>query len=128
MATPTTVAPIAGSATPYSIKLRLIGTGVPGLLSITGFRVALAQGPLRDVLLGAAPADLDHFNVDGVRGSEIRIYDAASAAADAPEPRAGAYSIAWVANADPAVAGLAVTLISLDARVIEIRLNHKTQA
>jgi len=124
----TTITPIAGSATPYSKKFLLTGDGAPGLFTLADFATHLMEGPLKRTILGAASADIDHFNVDGARGSEIRIYNDAITAADAFVTRQEARTIAWVANANPALAGLACTLVAAEVRTIEIRLNHSTQA
>ena len=124
----TTIAPIAGSATPHSKKYLLTGDGAAGLRSLIDLATDLAEGPLKRTILGAAPGDLDHFNVDGARGSEIRIYNDAVTAANAAVARQELRTIAWVANANPALAGLACTLAAAEVRTIEIRLNHSTQA
>jgi hypothetical protein len=124
----TTIVPIAGSATPYSKKFLLTGDGTEGLFNLADFATHLVEGPLKRTLLGAASTAIAAFNVDGVRGEEIRIYNLAATAADVLAPRAGAYTIRWVANANPALAGLSCTLANLDVRAIEIRLNHSTQA
>lgn len=124
----TTIDPIAGSATPYSKKFLLTGDGAAGLLSLTALLAALDEGPLKRTLAAASPAALAAFDVDGARGSEIRIYNVAATAADAAVTRSGAYTIRWVSNADPGVAGLSCTLTAQNVRTIEIRLNHSTQA
>jgi hypothetical protein len=123
----TTITPVANSGTPYSLKLALAGNdGAAGLLSYTALLAALPSGPLKAAISRTLPSALAEFNVDGVRGDEIRIYSVALAAATALQ--SGARTIAWVSNADPAVAGLACTLVAANTTVIEIRLNHSTQA
>lgn len=127
---PTTVIPVPHSATPYSIMYTLTGVvdDTPGLRSINNFMVDLADGPLKRTLKAASPAALAAFNVDGARGSEIRIYDVAACPADATVPRTEVYTVAWVSDASTALAGLSCTLQSGEIRTIEIRLNHSTQA
>ncbi len=120
--------PVAGSATPYSKKLTIVGTGAEELFTLADFAANLNEGPLKRTILGAAPSDIDHFNIDGVRGSEIRIYDVAAVPADAAATKSGTRRIRWVANANPALAGLSCTVAALTTLTIEIRLNHSTQA
>lgn len=122
------ITPVQGSATPYSKKLTIVGSGASETFTLGDFAIHLDEGPLKRTILGAASADLDHFNVDGVRGSEIRIYDVAAVPVDAVATKSGTRLIRWLANADPAFAGLACQLTALDTLTIEIRLNHSTQA
>lgn len=130
MATGITAVPL--SDTPYSKCLSITpDDGNPGLFSIDDFAAALStyRGPLLETLLGEDPLHIDRFNVNGIRGSEIRIYLL---------PTIGALNrvdmartIVWVAGATTALAGLQITLPAagedVGALTIEVRLNHSTQ-
>ena len=124
----TTITPIPGSATPYSKKYLLTGDNAAGLRSLVDLAADLMEGPLKRTLLGIAPANLGVFDTTGARGQEIRIYNVAATAANAAVTRSELFTITWVGNANPALAGLACTLAAANVRTIEIRLNHSTQA
>lgn len=124
----TTIAPIAGSATPYSKKYLLTGDGAGGLRSLVDLATDLMEGPLKRTLFSEPSVNLGAFDVTGARGDEIRIYNVAATAADAPVSRADPFRVGWTQNANPALAGLLCTLEAGDVRTIEIRLNHSTQA
>ena len=131
----TTIVPIAGSPIPFSKMFVLTGDGVAGTFPLDDgsgtsscLAGALDEGPLRKALLATPPATLANFNLNQARGDEIRIYDVPLSLADASLTRQNARTIAWVSNADPAVAGLQCTLEQGDTLIIEIRLNHTTQA
>lgn len=124
----TTIAPIAGSATPYSKKYLLTGDGAEGIRSLADLATDLDEGPLKRTILGTASTGIAAFNVDQARGNKIRIYNIGANTADAAATRSAAYTIRWVSNANPALAGLSITLAAQNTRVIEVRLNHSTQA
>lgn len=124
----TTITPIPGTATPHSKKFVLTGDGAEGIFSLVDFATHLAEGPLKKLLLGTASTSTATFNVDQSRGHKIRIYNLAATPSDAANTRSGAYTIRWVGNANPALAGLSCTLAAGNTRTIEVRFNHSTQA
>jgi hypothetical protein len=124
------IVPVSGSPTPFSKMFILVGDndGAEVVRTITDLTTDLIDGPLKATLLGCPTLDIDHFNVDQARGSEIRIYDIAAVSTDAVVPRASARRIRWVAGANAGVAGLSCTVTAGDVITIEVRLNHSTQA
>ena len=124
----TTILPIAGSATPYSKKYVLVGDGAEGRRSLLDLAIDLAEGPLKKTLLGTPSTAIDQFNIDGARGNEIRIYDATTMLADVAATKTGTRRIRWLQDLSSAVAGLSCTVAAGTTVLIEIRLNHSTQA
>jgi hypothetical protein len=124
----TTITPILNSATPYSKQYVVAGDGTQGLRSITQFASDLDEGPLKQALLNMPTTSIANFNADQVYGQAIRIYDVVTSIADAALLRSGTTDIHWVSGANAGVAGLYVNLANLNTRIIEIRLNHGTQA
>lgn len=120
--------PVAGSATPYSKQLTIVGTGAEELFTLGDIAAQLDEGPLKKVLLGQPSTGINAFNINGLRGNEIRIYDVAAVPADAAATKGGTRRIRWVSNANPALAGLSCTVAALTTITIELRLNHSTQA
>jgi len=124
----TTITPIRNSATPYSKQYAVAGDGTQGLCSIAQLAVDLADGPLKQALLNMPTTSIANFNADQVYGEAIRIYDVAATPADASNLRTGTTDIHWVSGANTNVAGLYVNLANFNTPIIEIRLNHGTQA
>jgi hypothetical protein len=124
------IVPVTGSPTPYSKMFILVGDndGAEVVRTITDLTTDLDEGPLKRTLLGCPTLDIDHFNVDQVRGSEIRIYDIAAVSMDATVLREGPRRIRWVAGANAGVAGLSCTVAVGNVITIEVRLNHSMQA
>jgi hypothetical protein len=127
----TTITPIPYSDTPYSKMFELVGDGTEGVFSIDDFAAALADGPLRDTLLRESPLYIDRFDLNGLRGDEIRIYIVPLSPSDLDTNLASPRLIYWKAGATTALAGLACTLPAPGETnsklIIEIRLNHSTQ-
>jgi len=120
--------PVVGSATPYSKKLTIVGTGAEELFTLGDCATQLIEGPLKKTILGQPSTATNAFNVDGARGNDLRIYEVAAVPTDAAATKSGTRRIRWVANANPALAGLSCTVAALTTITIEIRLNHSTQA
>lgn len=120
------------SDTPYSKKFQITGDGAEGVFSIDDFAAALHPGPLRDTLLAAPPLTIDDFNVNDIRGDEIRIYEVPASVGDLAVVQPASRLIYWKAGATTALAGLSCTLPdpgeANSYTIIEIRLNHSTQA
>ncbi len=127
----TTINLVANSVTPCSAKYVVatdLNPPASGLRSLTQLLADLHEGPLKAALRSIGAGSLATFNVDQAAGEAIRIYDSVSMPGDASASRNGSSDIHWVSNADPAVAGLYASLEALDTRIIEIRINHTTQA
>jgi hypothetical protein len=127
----TTITPVTHSDTPFSKKY-VVATDVnpPGSVTrtLTQLLVDLHDGPLKRALASMGAANLAQFNVDQAYGNAIRIYEEITMPTDASGGRALPSDIHWVSNEDPGVAGLYADLQVGDTRIIEIRLNHTTQA
>jgi hypothetical protein len=122
----TTTQYIPGSATPYSLKLRSTGdAGGAATFTLAALLSAAHEGPLKAALARTLPTECDEFNLDQIRGEEIRIY---TVAADTVAPRSGLQEFVWVAGANAGIAGLSCRLTNTEVRILEIRLNHSTQA
>jgi hypothetical protein len=124
----TTIQYLSSSATPYSMLLKVMGNvrpEGPGVITQQDLVGYAHAGPLKDAMRNANPLDFDHFNLDQVRGDEIRIY---SALPDTLALPGTSLEIKWIAGANNTVAGLSCELQENAIRVIELRFNHSTQA
>jgi hypothetical protein len=126
MATATSIQAIP-NATPYSLKLRVDGQGGGGatLFSIDDFMLHCAEGPLKEFLKSLDPAAVTNLNITWLRGNKIRIYEDP---ADVSAGRSLPTTIVWQGGVSTALAGLLCTLGTANIRILEIRLNHSTQA
>jgi hypothetical protein len=127
----TTITPVTYSDTPYSKKYTVAtDANPPGSTTrtLTQLLADLHEGPLKRALASMGAANLAKFNVDQVYGEAIRIYEEIAMPTNASGPRILPSDIHWKSNADPGVAGLYANLQGTDVRIIEIRLNHTTQA
>jgi hypothetical protein len=134
MAAATIYALVPHSATPYSVMIQAYG-GVGAVLLPSATLISyLVEGPLKAYLQRLPVASWGDLNVTGARGNKIRIYDSALSSTGAAETRNTAFTVAWVGNANPALAGIAFNLVAAGgegqaaARTIEIRYNHSATA
>ena len=133
MAVPTSYAKIANSATPFSVMIQVTGGTGSALIPSATLLGYLAAGPLKAYLQSVPVAAWDQLNFDTnyTKGDKIRIYDSALSNGDVAECRSTISTIWWVANSNPALAGLGVDLNNnlegpVATRTIEIRYLHST--